>query len=97
MTSTYYHLDKGIFDLTSIQFIYPTLDLSHNLYKTICDMIDKNESQLSTFRCSCFRDDETRILLIHGTEELIYRLTKFKLFLVKYHYDFKNEITYSLD
>lgn len=84
MTSSYFCIDEGIFDITNIQFVYPTLDLSNNVYSTICDVIDQNKRQLCTFRRSCFRDDETRILLIHGTEDMIYRLTKLKLFLQKY-------------
>jgi len=97
MTSSYFCIDKGIFDITNIQFVYPTLDLSHNLYRTICDVIDQNQRQLCTFRHSSFRDDETRILLIHGTEDMIHRLTKFKMFLQKYQLKLKNEKTYHLE
>lgn len=79
-----YRLHQGIFDIHIIKSLYPKMDLSQNIYTNICSVLQENQKQLSIFKELTFRDRETQILMIYGTEDLVYRLNQFKLFLEKY-------------
>jgi hypothetical protein len=83
--------DCHIFNIELIQSLYPNLDLSHNIYSSVCDMIDLHRKQFIVFHKGYFRDQETENLLIHGTNELLVHLIRFKKFLERY-YQIENKI-----
>ena len=72
-----------IFDTGYLKFVYPNIDLSLNLYKSVCEKIQENRKCLASFQNGYFRDGETKITLLYGTEYLISYLDKFKRFLEK--------------
>lgn len=89
---SFYSINNGLFDIGYLLSIYPQLDLSYNLYLNVCYLLDSNKKQLQVFKDCKFRDSDTRILLVDGTEELIRKLERFKFFLQKYKVQNENEI-----
>jgi hypothetical protein len=76
--------DLHLFYTGYIMSVYPHWDLSDNLYTTLDREICSSTQKLDVYRKGMFRDEDTKVLMVYGTEHLIRMLGQFKKFLDKY-------------